>query len=70
MVLYKTNNIIMKKIITFSCLFFSSIIHAQTFSGTGGAILNNGQDTYYPINISGLTPATIDSVFGMEQVWI
>ena len=58
----------MKKIITISCLFFSVLTKAQLFSGTGGSILDNGQDTYYPLNVSGLTPSSIDSVFGLEQV--
>jgi subtilisin-like proprotein convertase family protein len=60
----------MKKIITISFLFYAWVINAQTFSGTGGAILDNGQDTYYPLNISGLTPSSIDSVHGFEQVCI
>lgn len=41
---------------------------AQVFSGGGGLILNNGQDTYYPITISGLSPSAIDSTYGIEQV--
>jgi len=58
----------MEKIITISCLLFSLIYKAQTFSGTGGSIQNNGQDTYFTLNVAGLSPSTIDSVFGLAQV--
>ncbi|HXB40653.1 MAG TPA: CotH kinase family protein [Bacteroidia bacterium] len=60
----------MKKIITISCLFFFFVTKAQTFTGTGGAIQNNGQDTYFPISVSGLSPAQIDSIFGLEKITI
>jgi subtilisin-like proprotein convertase family protein/spore coat protein CotH len=43
---------------------------AQVFSGSGGTIQDNGQDTYFTQNISGLNPPQIDSVFGLEQVCI
>lgn len=58
----------MKKIITISCLFFSLVIKAQVFSGPSGPIQNNGQLSYFPITVSGVTPAQIDSSFGLEQV--
>jgi subtilisin-like proprotein convertase family protein len=58
----------MKKIITVAYLLFSFCSNAQTYTGAGGAILNNGQETYFSLNISGLSPAQIDSTFGLEQV--
>lgn len=58
----------MKKIITISCLFFSLVIRSQIFSGAAGPIQNNGQLSYFPIVVSGVTPTQIDSVFGLEQV--
>ncbi len=58
----------MKKIITLSCLFFFLVTRSQVFSGASGPILNNGQVTFFPIVVSGVTPAQIDSTFGLEQV--
>ncbi len=57
----------MKRIITTLLLFGSLFLNAQVYNGGGGAILNNGVDTYFPINVTGL-PAQIDSVFGLEKV--
>lgn len=58
----------MRKLITLYLLLFSILLRSQTFSGTGGPILNNGQITYFPITVSGVTPSLMDSVFGLEQV--
>ena len=59
----------MKKLITVSLLlFFCGTIKAQVFTGTGGAILNNGQNTYFALSVSGLSPAQLDGNFGLEQV--
>src|ERR1700757_703142 len=58
----------MKKIITVAYLLFSFCSNAQTYVGSGGAILNNGQETYFALNVSGLSPAQIDSTFGVEQI--
>src|SRR4051812_30064063 len=58
----------MKKIITIFCLFFSLVIKSQIFSGASGPIQNNGQLSYFPIIVSGVTPTQIDSVFGLLQV--
>jgi subtilisin-like proprotein convertase family protein len=43
---------------------------AQTFTGTGAAISDNLDTTYFIIPVSGLSPATINSSFGLEQVCI
>ncbi len=48
----------------------TSVFHAQTYTGAGGNILDN-QTVDIPINVSGLSPATIDTTnFGLEQVCI
>jgi subtilisin-like proprotein convertase family protein/spore coat protein CotH len=60
----------MKKILTL--LFISSCIigSAQSFSGNGGPIQNNGVETYFPCQVASLSPSNIDSVFGLQQVCI
>ena len=60
----------MKRIATilFSC--FSFYAQSQVFTGTTGPIQNNGQDTYFNVSVSGLSPAQIDSTFGIETVCI
>ncbi len=60
----------MKRLFT---LFFSFIlltIRAQLFTGGGGSILNNGVNTYFNLNISGLSQSQLDSAFGLEEVCI
>lgn len=42
---------------------------AQTFSGPGGPILDDGTNMYYPIAVTGL-PTVIDGNFGLETVCI
>jgi subtilisin-like proprotein convertase family protein len=60
----------MKKI-TIILLLLTSLLRSQTFTGTGGSILNNGgQETAFPLTVSGLSPANIDSTFGVEEVSI
>jgi len=56
-----------------STLFFSLLfltLRAQLFNGTGGAILNNGVNTYFNLNVSGLSQTQLDSTFGVEEVCI
>ena len=60
----------MKKIITISSLLFSFYIKAQLFNGAGGLIQDNGQDTYFNLSVSGLSPAQLDNNFGIKQVGI
>jgi subtilisin-like proprotein convertase family protein len=57
-----------KKGIVFLFVVFAFFSKAQVFNGSGGAILDNGNDTYFTIPVSGLNPAVIDSTFGLEQV--
>jgi subtilisin-like proprotein convertase family protein len=61
----------MKKTFTFLLSFFYLFSNAQVFTGTGGAILNNGgQETIFNLPVSGLTPAQIDSTFGLMNVTV
>lgn len=53
--------------------FLSASVQAgsQTFTGTGGAIPDNGNDIYFNLTVSGLSPSTLDTVnFGLETVCI
>ncbi len=53
------------------CAFaFSISTTAQTFTATGGAIPDAGPVMAFPIAVSGLSPATIDTNFGLETVCI
>lgn len=56
----------MKRVITICILLATLHTQAQVFTGGGGPVQNNGQDTYFPVSVSGLT--SIDSVYGLEQV--
>jgi subtilisin-like proprotein convertase family protein len=49
-------------------LLFSSSLFTQTFIGTGGAISDNLDTTYFPINLNGLSPPVINTVYGLEEV--
>jgi subtilisin-like proprotein convertase family protein len=51
-------------------LLFCFGLNAQTYNGAGGAIPDDGSTNYYPLTVSGLSPATIDSTFGLETVCI
>lgn len=57
----------MKKITTIICIVLFAVCRSQTFTGSSGAIQNNGQDTYFPLSVSGLS-APNDSTYGLEQV--
>lgn len=61
---------IMKQIILyFTCTLLVLSAKAQVFSGSGGAINNNGTETYFNLPVSGL-PGNIDSLYGLEEVCI
>jgi hypothetical protein len=61
----------MKKIYFLYLTVFFSNFYSQVFTGAGGSVLNNGgQETPFNINVVGLSPANIDSVFGVEEVCI
>jgi hypothetical protein len=60
----------MKQIFFVTGLFLVSVhAGAQVFTGTGGTILNNGgQETVFNLNVANLSPAQIDSTFGITEV--
>lgn len=64
------NLIIVKRILLVSALLFTTFCgQSQTYtSSTGGAIPDCGALTTFPLTVSGLTPATIDTVFGLESI--
>ena len=49
---------------------YTSFSWGQTFSGPGGLIPDNGQAIQFPIDVTGLSPATVDTIFGLESVCI
>lgn len=56
----------------FLCLsFIPATLFAQTFTGEGGSIPNDGNWLETTIEVNGLVPGTIDTIgFGLEQVCI
>jgi len=61
----------LNKYVLLLSLFPASLLSAQTFTGSGGLIPDNGNSIDFTINVSGLSPATIDtSTFGLETVCI
>lgn len=54
-------------IVGLAVLFVSFQSKAQLFTGAGGAINNNGVDTYFPVTASGLA-SPLDSTFGVEEI--
>jgi hypothetical protein len=52
-------------------LLATVVANAQTFTGPGGVIPDDGSAFDFPIEVSGLVPATIDTIsFGVESVCI
>lgn len=49
-------------------LLISIQAKSQVYPGTGGAIQNNGQDTYFNLTVSGIPP--LNSSFGLEEVCV
>lgn len=45
-------------------------LQAQTYFGAGGGIPDGGPMVVFPITVSGLSPSTIDTTFGLETVCI
>ena len=55
------------------CLFLLIVsfkVFSQTYSGTGGAISDDGLNNDFVINISGLSPAILNSSHGLVNVCI
>ena len=63
-----------KKLQLFSLMiffsFFGKIVSAQTFTGTGGSIITLTDTSRFNINVSGLSPSSIDFTYGLESVTI
>jgi subtilisin-like proprotein convertase family protein len=58
----------MKQTLLLIFTIFSVTTQAQTYSGGGGAIPDAGPQVAFPITVSGLSPATVDTVFGVETI--
>ena len=58
----------MKKYFTIAILFFAIKTQAQTFSGSGGSIPDNGPAVAFNISVSGLGATTLNQSFGVVQV--
>lgn len=43
-------------------------LNAQTFFGTGGIIPDDGNSISFPITVSGLSPAVIDTIHGLAMI--
>lgn len=54
------------------CLLMLSTVYvqAQTFSGNGGSIPDDGNAVLFSIEVGGLNPSSIDTVFGLEKVTV
>jgi subtilisin-like proprotein convertase family protein len=60
----------MRIIVTLLSALLTLSLSSQTFNGAGGAIQNNGVETYFNCSVSGLSQTKLDSVFGLEEVCI
>jgi subtilisin-like proprotein convertase family protein len=57
------------RVLAFSFLLFISMAAvAQTYTGAGGVIPDNGDSIIFSITVSGLVPATLDTIHGLESV--
>lgn len=45
-------------------------LNAQLYQASGGSLLNDGNPTYFSMNVSGLSEDTVNAVFGLESVII
>ncbi|MFH0894742.1 MAG: CotH kinase family protein [Bacteroidota bacterium] len=52
------------------CLFLSLSSYAQVFNGTGGAISDDGIENLFTLNVTGLTPTTLDTTHGLLTVCV
>jgi len=63
-------NILMKFYFFLICIVLGFNSFSQVFTGTGGPIPDDGTHAYYPITVSGVVPAMMDTAFGLETVCI
>lgn len=57
----------MKKILLVSMLF-ACVVYSQTFTGGTGTITDDGSVVNFTCNVTGVTPTTIDTNFGLVRV--
>jgi subtilisin-like proprotein convertase family protein len=50
------------------CCLAHTPLAAQTFNGTGGPITDDSQNNDYIINVSGLTPSSLDATHGLINI--
>ena len=60
----------MKHLLFLIFLIVSVNLNAQTFSGTGGAISDDGMNNDFLINVSGLTPTVLNGAHGLVSVCV
>ncbi|MCX6270060.1 MAG: CotH kinase family protein [Bacteroidetes bacterium] len=60
----------MKQTLLLLLTLLSMHAFSQTFTGPGGPITDDGLDNYYYLTVSGVTPAVMDTAFGLETVCI
>ena len=60
----------MTKLIFAFLVFIAFNLCSQTFSGTGGAISDDGQNNDFNISVSGLTPSALNATHGLVNVCI
>jgi subtilisin-like proprotein convertase family protein len=58
----------MNKLILYFFILFSINVFAQTFSGTGGGISDDGQNNDFNINVAGLAPPALNNSHGLVSV--
>ncbi|MFH2141638.1 MAG: CotH kinase family protein [Bacteroidota bacterium] len=51
-------------------IFLSPVLYSQTYTGSGGLIPDDGNSVTFSINVTGLTPVNIDTIFGIQSVCI
>lgn len=62
----------MRRITLLTILVFTAVLSkAQTYSSaSGGSIPDGGPQVAFPITVSGLSPSSIDTIFGLETICI
>ena len=62
----------MKKALCFLLMFHLTIsfTFSQTWAGTGGLIPDDGNAILFPINVTNLNPAVLDTTYGLAGVSI
>lgn len=58
------------KVLVIIAAIFPQSLYSQSFTGATGAIPDNGPVVSFPIIVSGVNPAVIDTGFGLESVCI